>query len=359
MRNAGHGLKRELKRAAVGVAKALGRYADWDPGERLTRQADAAWFKGDIPPMAGTESNQYRLVYSKPQPLITHANDVTYTIQGMAWLGGRLERRFSFQEIGLRQICEAPGGERRVYARGSILQSQTPCTYGDWVSEHLAALALALTAGQFVEPLLLPGYWFEKPYVSRDLATLGVRAEGLVETVRIEHATVINKTRISHYWVRPEVEAVIAAMRIEPRESRRGTAIYLSRRGEKGEGPRKREIDNALIEDALQAAGVEIVRTAGLRQDQYIALASGAETVFADHGSAMYNMLHWKTRRVVELFSPDYWDSSFLFFADSLGIHDYHLWQIDASTTLDALTKRARELLCQAVGPAATMGSTR
>ena len=65
--------------------------------------------KGDLPPTAGAEMNEYRLIYSIPRPLVTLANRVIYTERGMAWVNGRLERRYSFQEVGLKQILSRPG----------------------------------------------------------------------------------------------------------------------------------------------------------------------------------------------------------------------------------------------------------
>jgi hypothetical protein len=342
-------MQRNLKNTAVTIYKWLGRFADWDPGERDTRQAEPLWFSGDIPPMAGKEMNQYRVVYIRPRALITHARDVIYTDRGMAWKGGRLERRFSFQEIGLRHILERPGKATATYSRASILQAQTPCTYGDWVSEHVCALALALSTGQLIEPLLIPEWWFKKPYVQRDLALLGVRAEAVSAAVRVEHATVLNKTRSGHYWTRREAQAVLAAMNIEPRPCMPGSALYLSRKGLVGEGL-KRQINNDVTEAAMEAAGVRVVHVAGLTREQFIELADSAETVFSDHGSAAFNMMHWQTRRFVELYTPDYWDSCFLFLTDSLGISDYHLWQVDSNTTVEGFTNRVRALMSEPVG---------
>lgn len=337
-------VERRLKHAGISLARAIGRYAEWSEAERRIVQAEPLFFHGDLPPMAGAELNQRRVVYAEPRPLITHAAGIVYTNRGMAWQGGRLERRYSFQEIGFRQIWERTRRATKHYGAASILQSQTPCTYGDWVSEHVAALAQASLGKELVEPLLLPSWWLQKPYVKRDLAVLGIRAEAVGSPVLIEQATVVNKTRSSHYWTREEVQAVMAAMNIHPAACHPGTALYLSRKGERSEGPKKRQVDNDVVESAMEQAGVKVVRTAGRTLEEYRLLAPWAETVFADHGSAMYNMMHWQTRRVVELFSPDYWDSSFLFFADALGISDYHLYQIDGSTKVRALTERVEDL---------------
>ena len=63
----------------MALARWTGRYADWEPGERRTVQAEPVWFAGDLPPSAGTEMNQYRLVFAERPALITHVDGVTYT----------------------------------------------------------------------------------------------------------------------------------------------------------------------------------------------------------------------------------------------------------------------------------------
>ena len=219
------------------------------------------------------------------------------------------------------------------------------------MSEHVSALSLALLQNELVEPLLLPHWWFAKAYVRRDLQRLGIRAEPVERAVRITDATIVNKLRPGHYWTALEAAAMISAMHVSSYEAQPGTGLYLSRKGEKGEGP-KREINNDVTEAAMAAAGVKVVRTLGVTVDQYIDLATSAETVFADHGSALYNMMYWKTRRIVELFTPNYWDSAFLFLADALGIKDYQLWQIDDQTSVHALTRRIASLMGKPIGRA-------
>lgn len=337
-------MKDKLKSAGIRLSMMMGRYAAWTPEERRMRQAEPVWFSGDIPPMAGHEMNQYRVVYSIPRPLITHADGVMYSAEGMAWVRGCLQARYSFHEAGLKQILQKPRRPQAIFQRAGILQSQTPKTYGDWVSEHAASIARAIVTKQLVEPLLIPGHWFSKPYVQRDLNLLGVKAHGVTDPVFINNATIINKTRNSHHWTAEEAGALMTAMKIVPKPCKSGSALYLSRKGEKGEGPR-REIRNDITEAAMEAAGVLVVRTAGRTREEYMALAEHAETVFADHGSASYNMMYWQTRRMVEFFTPNYWDPAFLFLFDALGRRDYHLWRIDDQTTVAGLTQRIRALL--------------
>jgi capsular polysaccharide biosynthesis protein len=142
----------------------------------------------------------------------------------------------------------------------------------------------------------------------------------------------------------------MAAMRFVRRPCLPGSALYLSRKGQRSEG-RQRSVNNEVTEPAMEACGVKVVRTSGLGPDDYIKLAEHAETLFFDHGSAGDNLMHWQTRRVVELFlpRPNYWDPSFLFLSDCLRIHDYHLWEIRPETTMDALARRIEALRSQPI----------
>ncbi len=348
-----------LDAALVTLAKRTGRLKDWDERERTTRHAEVVCFEGDIPPNAGAERNQRRLVLASPPPLVTHAQNVLYTPNGMAWVDGTLERRFSFAYVGARDVLAKPRRAARTLPRASVLQSETPYTFGDWMSEHVATLAQAHLAGRIVEPLLLPARWFAKPYVRRDLAAMRIRAESVDATVRIDAATVLNKRRHSHFWAQAEVDAVMTAMAIARRPCARGSALYISRRGQRSEGL-QRSVDNEATETAMTASGVKVVRTTGLGPADYMALAEHAETLFFDHGSAGDNLMYWQTRRVVELFRPhpNYWDPSFLFLADCLGIHDYHLWQIGPETTVAALTARIAALRARPLAAVPAMSSS-
>jgi len=336
--------KRNIAPVVYTIAEQIGYYRNWSRDERRFSRREAVNFSGEIPPMAGTEFNQYRLKYDIPRNVIGSASNVIYTAKGMGWVNGRLERRLSFQEVNLKHLLDKPSRPARRLERGTILQAQTPKTFGDWMSEHVSSLAIALNRLGTLDPLILPSHWLAKPYVKRDLARLGIEAIAIDEPVEIAQATVLSKTRPGHYWTAAETDNLRKALKVAPKPARPGSAIYLSRLGEKGEGP-QRQMNNMLIEAAMTAAGVSIIRTAGCSLEEYLAAAGNAETVFADHGSAMYNLVYWQTKRVVELHSPDYWDGSFLMFADGLGIHDYHVWMVGETMTVDALRDRAAYLL--------------
>jgi capsular polysaccharide biosynthesis protein len=340
--------KRTIAPAVYKIAEQLGYYQDWSQDERRFSQREAVNFSGEIPPMAGNEFNQYRLKYDVPRNVIGHASNVIYTAKGMAWVNGRLIRRLSFQETNLQHLLDRPSQPTRRLERGTILQAQTPKTFGDWMSEHVSSLSIALNQLGTLDPLILPSHWLAKPYVQRDLERLGIEAIAIDEPIEITKVTVLNKTRPGHYWTDEEALNLRLALKVTPRPARPGSAVYLSRLGEKGEGP-QRQMNNVLIEEAMKAAGVAIIRTSGRSLEEYMAAAATAETVFADHGSAIYNLIYWQTRRVVELHSPEYWDGSFLMFADGLGIHDYHVWMVGETTTVNALRDRTMQILAKQI----------
>ena len=336
------------KNLAMALAKASGRFADWEADDVRVSRGEPVPFKGDLPDFAGTEMNQYRLEYCKPRQRTAHADGVTYTSDGMAWIDGKLQRKYSIREVGPRHVWKPRQAAQERYEVASLLQSQTPTTYGDWISEHVASLADAKSRGELVAPLLLPASWYRKSYVQRDLLKLDIEAEPVAQSVFVEHATIINKIRPGHWWTDAEASTFRQVMKIRLETARPGSAIYLSRLGEKGEGP-QREINNRVTEAAMETAGVRVVRTVDCTREDYIELAPFAETLFSDHGSAMYNMFYWKTTRIVELYSPTYWEASFLVLSRALGITDYSLWRIEHTADPSALAGRISALLSEPI----------
>lgn len=330
------------------TAAQRGHNLAWPCDGRAVIQAEPVPFRGDVPSGAGVDHHQRRLRFDPPPEARVELGEVTYTALGMAWVEGRLDRRACFEDIGPRHLWLRPGAPSDRLDRATLLQSQTPRTYGDWVSEHVPQLARALEGKTQTSPLLLPAWWHAKPYVQRDLKAMGIVALPVNAPVKIARADVLQKTRPGHYWTSPEAMIVRRTLWNEPSPCDSGTAIYLSRRGERGEGP-QRSIDNELTEAAMAQAGVTVVRTAGRTSEDWQRLAPQAETVFADHGSALYNVLGWRSRRIVELFSPNYWDSAFLFLADGIGLCDYHLWRIDTATSVASLASRITSLRNEAI----------
>ena len=81
--------------------------------------------------------------------------------------------------------------------------------------------------------------------------------------------------------------------------------------------------DFEVCEEVVEDLGGRVVRTEGLHQGDFVNLASDAETVVADHGAAMFNLLLWNTKNVVEIAAEDWWTSCFLALSKALGIESH------------------------------------
>ena len=66
--------------------------------------------------------------------------------------------------------------------------------------------------------------------------------------------------------------------------------------------------------------------------DEYRELAAEAETVVADHGAAMCNLVFWNTKYIIELFTDAWWDNCFLMLATALGVQRHALVRVNNTT---------------------------
>ena len=322
-------LAARVKRSSRSWLERIGRLRPRSADALELVRGDPARFVGDVPPGSGLEPVQYRETYSSPRPPRQVA-DLVYTPGGMAWVGGALHEGMGLRAASLGDILARPRGRRlRRLPRGTILACETLYSFGDWVSEFLATLVAASPLGS---PLLVPAFAWEKPYVRRDLAALGVEVVRVDRPVRVEAATVLYKSRPMHYWTAAEVAAYRRAFQVAPPAPRPGSAIYLSREGERGESG-FRQYPSRQVAEILEPLGVRTVLARQTTQEQYRALADQAETVVADHGAAMFNMLFWNPRRVIELVNGAWWNNCFLFLAQDLGVGDYRLVDVDRLKT--------------------------
>lgn len=309
-------LKPGIKRLILKIATATGRYQPFTKRERECVQREAVPFVGDIPKCAGHESNQYRLEYKIPRLLQEEVKELLYTPTGMGWWHGKLYERFSLRQPAIKDVLMRPLEAAIELPQATVVQVETPCTYGDWVSEHIMCLVKAMPLSS---PLLMPKQMMDKFYVRRDLEQLGIEAIAVEQPILIHQATILHKTRHSHYITQAEVEAYQRVFAIAPVQPRPGSMIYLSRLGQACEGY-QRQYPSQLAADVLQELGAKVVLTKTTTLEEYRDLADQAETVVADFGSALLNLLLWNTKNVIVLFTDDWWDGCALFIAKALGI---------------------------------------
>jgi Glycosyltransferase 61 len=309
-----------VKQLVLQLATKTGRYRPFTVAEQRLVQKEAVRFWGDVPSGAGSDPCQYRLEFLEPRPLQTHLENLLYTPTGMAWRQGTLDQRYSLRQPALKDLWSRPVPVKTLPV-GVIVQAETPYTYGDWVSEHLVCLSQALP---LAAPLLLPANLCDRPYVLRDLERLEIDFVPVEQPVQLQQAIVLHKTRFSHYWTKAEAMACRQALRIQPVTPRPGSMIYLSRAGEVS-AARQRSYPSELAAEILAELGAKIVIARDTSYEDYLALAPLAETVIADHGAAMNNLLLWNTQTIIELFSDAWWTSCFLFLGHALGVQNHVL----------------------------------
>jgi hypothetical protein len=331
------------KQFVLKAAEVLGRYKPLTPEETRLVQKEAVPFVGDIPLNAGGQLNQYRVEFETPRRLTAKVENLLYTPKGMTWLNGVLVQKYCVQEPSTKDVLGRPSFRSiSSIPFGTIIQAETPYTYGDWVSEHLVTLSLALP---IVEPLLMPQHLMNKSYIQRDLRALNIEAISVNTSVLVKSATVLSKPRPGHYWRDEEVPAYRAAFNIHPCSPKVGSLLYLSREGEKSES-QDRQYPNLEVANIVRSLGGKVVVTQKTTYEEYCALAIDAETVIADHGGAMFNLLNWNTKNVIELFSDNWWTNCFLFLSKPLGVSNYALVNIDRFDAA-VFTKRLTSLIEQ------------
>ncbi len=301
-----------------GLFSAAGRYRPIPAAETETVQGEFFPFKGDIPREAGDEQGQWLLRFAIERPVFEEVENLVVTPCGGGWKEGVLFEKYSAVKPGLRMLL-ADHQPKKTAPGGYFIQSEHVDTFGDWMGEYLTPLA---QLPHIDAPVFLPAALAAKTYVQRDCARIGIECVGVDEPLLIKRAKVMRQRRFVRYW-RPEFASALARLlKVTPPSPAPGSLLYLSRHGERSEVA-DRTHPNLIVEDAVRKRGGVVLRTANATLDDYIKAGEKAETVLFDHGSAAYNMVYWRPRRVIEFVSDDWWMNSFLFFAASLGVEDY------------------------------------
>ncbi len=266
---------------------------------------------------AGPENFVCSEDYRRPRPLKEAVKGITYTPEGFAWHRGTLEERFSVREVRrLAPLLSRPRPGLRL-PTGTIIQCESPNTYGDWVSEQIKCIAMA---GEFPQPLVLPRFLGARPYVGGELTRLGIAFVVADKAVHIEDACVLRKQTPRTFWYQDEVAAYRSLFGLEPEAPAPGSLLYLSRQGVRSEQVRAaRDYRSEVIAEAVRELGGTVAETAAMSFDDYAALSGVAETVIADHGAAMFNLMQWHSRNVVEIVTDTWWSPCFVFLSRACG----------------------------------------
>jgi len=261
--------------------------------------------------------------YTDQVPTKTFHDNVFYSKNGFAWTGGQLDQSLSImlpRTIG-RVWRERPTKAARVIETGTIIACEHPYTYGDWIFEHLMCIA---HAGEFPQPLVLPGWIGDRGYVKRDLDRLGIDYISTDGPVRIKKACVLHKQNPGALLKAADAVAFRKLFGVETRAPDRGSILYLSRDGIASDQVKKdRDYNSAAIAKVVEELGGQTVWTGDKGLDDYVALAAQADIVIADHGAALLNMMCWHPRVVIEVFDDAWWSRCFVFLSQACGV-EYH-----------------------------------
>lgn len=301
---------------AAPVQKALAAAGRWRPtarAEKQVKQTDAVAVSGDRP-------TQHRLLYKTPRPEFIDDEDIVYTPAGLALKNGAVIERYSIRAPSTMEILTSvPSKEMKSIAAGTVIESETPYTYGDWVGDFVLALA---TAQHIVEPLVLPQALANKPYVIRDVEALGVEHVVARDPLRIEKARVLRKRIPSYYWGPREVAAYRNACRVTPPPAREGSILYLGRFDTASEAVQRR-YPSETVARIVQSLGGAVFDARNASPEKFNALAPEMETVIADQGSALFGVMHAQTKNVIELAEDNWWHNANLFIANGAGVQNY------------------------------------
>ncbi|WP_165070298.1 glycosyltransferase 61 family protein [Paludisphaera rhizosphaerae] len=323
-------VKNLAKASLIGSSRLIGRYVPFSADELRTVPRELVPFEGDLPSDWGHVHAQEARRFVVPR-VPMHVNNLLYTPEGMAWADGRLFEKYSIRKPSLRELVRKPSARRaRVIDEAVVTQSETPYTFGDWTSQLLISI---LNRYPLTAPLVLPLRLYERSFVRRDLERLGIEVIPADVDLRIGHALVLPRTRPENAFTPADMRNFQRAFQIDAPTPRPGSIVYLSREGEASDSFERRYPSREVAE-IVRGLGGRVVMARETSLDEYIRLAEHAETVVADHGSAICNILYWKPKRVVELFSTAWWNPYFLFFAHAHGVPSYRLMNIDDDSHL-------------------------
>ena len=326
-----HPLVRTKNAATEPARRGLARLRRWvpkTPAESETEQRETIRLAGDKP-------GQRRLVYKISRPQSETHNNLLYTPQGMSVLGGKIIERLSVRTPSLREILTTPRRAAREIAQGTIIEAETPYTYGDWVGDFTCSL---VTAEEIIEPLVLPPFLAEKPYVMRDIGALGLSYVTADAPVLIEKAHVLRKRIPSYYWGGQEVAAFRKAFKISPPPTTPGSIIYLGRFETVSESV-QRKYPTQMTANIIEDIGGRVFDAREASPTKFNEIAKETQSVIADQGSALFGVMHWQTKNVIELTRRDWWHSANLFIAKGAGVENYAVIAVDG---LDEDALRAR-----------------
>ena len=308
---------------AAPLRNALASAGLWEP----TQAADRETIQTETLTLSGDKPAQRRLVYKKPRPQSETVSELRYTPDGMGVVDGKIIERFSVRAPSIGEILRAQKSPPVMIEleQATIIEAETPYTYGDWVGDFIRAL---ITADDVVEPILLPQSLVAKPYVARDIAALGLSYVSHDCGTHIQSATVLRKCVPSYYWSADDVAAYRKAFNVRLTDPINGSLLYLGRYETISESV-QRQYPTEAVARIVESLGGIAFDARQSSPEKFTDLARHAQTVIADQGSALFGVMQWRTKNVIELTRRDWWHSANLFIAKGSGVENYAVIAVD------------------------------
>lgn len=351
-------LNRTLKNNAYKAYKYLGLVRETTVGENMVRKDREVRFFGDTP-IKGFATDRpnglgwqnadypkfmkhYNRLYESQEgpkqawsvqyssrPEHSWPNYIVYNRHGIAWNALGILESCSCSRPSSKSVAEFfMSRPKDTFENAIIIESSSPNTYGDWISEHITAIARCpdLSYG----PILLPRFLYDRKYVREDISILGLNVLPVDDLVMIRKPMVLHKKTINLHWAPEDVLAVRRLYGIDTVTPKKNSAIYLSRQDVlECRGPRNRSYPHEIISKSVESMGGQVIATGGMTFGDFSPLGHSADTVVADHGAAMFNLVQWNTRHVIELVSDSWWHDCFLFLSDACGVKKHTLLRVD------------------------------
>ncbi len=278
--------------------------------------------RDDLPPHERQNILSYPLLV-EPKPNVKQHRNVLYTPDGFAWCGAILDETMSVRAPEANRDLMRPLRAAETISKGTLLHGEHSETFGDWMCEQSKSMALA---GHVPEPVLLPRFLYEKAYVQKEFERLGLETRAIDKPTLVKEATAIIKPQPHLVWSADDVAAYRSFHGLDPKQPRPGSFVYLSREGATSELSRAtRSYPSDIVAEIVEELGGRVVQTGTFGYEDFLALAEDAETVIADHGAAMFNMVYWRTKSVLELVPDNWWDGCFVFLSAALKIRHHEV----------------------------------
>ena len=335
---------RRLVRDGVLVAAGLaGRFEGHRPADLEARSSERVAYDGDTRGPRGADGRPFeeRLVFAIERPVSEDAADILYTERGMAWRQGRLVERFSIRRPSLAELARKPRAAAQIVERGVVVEAEVPYTYGDWLNNYFGTALAAAEAGLLDGPLVVPQVLAAKSYAARDLKLARLDVVVADSPRLIRRARILRKRAPMNFWTTREIAAYQRRLAPDRPAPRPGSLTYLARYDMAGETPTRRFPSEA-VAALVETMGGRTIRQENLSPEFAATIADGMETVIADHGSGLMNLLHWRAKHVVEIATADWWTNNNLFLAHDLGVRDFALvvHEGDGAATADKVRAR-------------------